>query len=693
MHSRAACRLAMAIYERMQATAQSIMISIPRGKHLASALIVIVAVFIAVLLLQPGIMAQGPKPPSTPAKALKEVPAEVKQPSVAHTMTAADVEAFLEGVLPLQLAREDIAGATVAVVKDGKLLFARGYGHADVAKKRPVSAETTLFRPGSVSKLFTWTAVMQQVEQGKLNLDRDVNDYIDFKIPPMDGKPITLRNIMTHTPGFEETIQELFVRDEKSLSPLDVYLKAHLPARIYAPGTTPAYCNYATALAGYMVQRVSGEPFFDYVDNHILKPLGMNYATFRQPLPDNLKPFMSKGYEVASQPAKEFEWVEAAPAGSSSASATDMARFMIAHLQDGELDGVRILRPETAKLMHSSQFTSVPGMNAMALGFYEETRNGHRIIGHAGDTEYFHSDLHLVPDAGVGFFISYNSAGKGEISPRNAVWESFLDRYFPVSGSTPPAIATAAQDAKMLAGRYIVSRRHETSFMRLLTALGQAKVYANGDGTISVDALKDLSGKPKKFAEIAPLMFKEVNGQDRLAFKRDNGGILMAIDFPFMVYHKAAWYESSALQIPLLVFSLVIFALTLIIWPVSALVRWHYGRKLEVAAPKRTLRLLVRIACVLNIVFVLAFVLFFYLGLKDIGLFSPRYNYVLHLIQIVGWIGVIGTLVAIYNMVVSWKMRDGWLWTKVGDTVIALACVGFVWFLFTWNALHWTMRY
>src|SRR5205823_12147366 len=125
-----------------------------------------------------------------------------------------------------------IAGAVISMVKDGKLLFAKGYGFADVAKRTPVFPDNTLFRPGSISKLFTWTAVMQQVEQGKLDLDRDVNDYLDFKIPPAFGKPITLRNIMTHTPGFEETVQQLFVTDAKDLQPLNVYLKEHLPARI-----------------------------------------------------------------------------------------------------------------------------------------------------------------------------------------------------------------------------------------------------------------------------------------------------------------------------------------------------------------------------------------------------------------------------------------------------------------------------
>src|SRR5581483_3903114 len=173
-----------------------------------------------------------------------------------HEMTPDDVSAFLDGLMPQQLAKDDIAGAVISVVKDGKVIFAKGYGYSDVKAKTPVSADNTLFRPGSISKLFTWTAVMQQVEQGKLDLDRDVNDYLDFKIPAKFGKPITLRNIMTHTPGFEETIEELFVKDAKDLKPLGDYLKQHLPTRIYPPGSTPAYSNYATAMAGYIVQRV-----------------------------------------------------------------------------------------------------------------------------------------------------------------------------------------------------------------------------------------------------------------------------------------------------------------------------------------------------------------------------------------------------------------------------------------------------
>src|SRR5215510_9884972 len=399
--------------------------------------------------------AQGPKPATPKPKAETKTEAVPITPPSTHAMTTEDVGAFLDGIMPQQLAREDLAGAVISIVKDGKVIFAKGYGYTDVEKKQPVSPDDTLFRPGSISKLFTWTSVMQLVEQGKLDLDRDVNDYLDFKIPAAYSKPITLRNIMTHTPGFEETVQELFVKDASDLKPIGDYLKQHIPARIFPPGTTPAYSNYATTMAGYIVQRVSGQDYFDYIDEHIIKPLGMTHSTFRQPLPDALAPLMSKGYTVASQPAKKFEFVEAAPAGSSSVSALDMTHLMIAHLQNGKYENVQILKPETAELMHSRQFANLPDMNAMCLGFYEETRNGHRIIGHAGDTDYFHSDLHLMPDAQLGFFISYNSAGKGEISAREAVWHAFLDRYFPIELKDGSPVSTAASDAEQVSGRYI----------------------------------------------------------------------------------------------------------------------------------------------------------------------------------------------------------------------------------------------
>ncbi len=643
-----------------------------------------------------GSVSVAQRPKTNPLAPKAERPSQGGEliPSVGHQLTQSDLEAFLDGMMPLQLAREDIAGAVISVVKDGKVFFSKGYGYSNVENRTPVSADGTLFRPGSISKLFNWTAIMQQVELGKLDLDRDVNDYLDFKIPTTFPKPITLRNIMTHTPGFEETAQELFVRDASELKPLDQYLKEHLPVRVFPPGSTPAYSNYATALAGYILQRVSGESFDDYIDNHIFKSLGMAHSTVRQPLPEALKPLMSKGYDVASEPAKPFEFVEAAPAGSSSVTAADMARFMLAHLQDGQFEGTRILRPDTARLMHSRQFANVPDMNGMALGFYEETRNGHRIIGHAGDTQYFHSDLHLIPDAGVGFFVSYNSAGKGETRAREAVWHAFLDRYFPYESAPVTAAADAAKDAPLVSGRYIISRRSETTILKVLNVLGESKVSTNADGTISLDDLKDLNGQPKKLREIGPFMFRAVDNQDRVAFKRDESGRLVLVtDFPVFVFQRAPWYKNSALNLPLIISAISIFALTLVLWPVAALVRRHYGHKLSLNPQQSRLRIIVRLVCLLDLAFVGALAAFFTMSDKDVGILSPRFDPVLRIIQIVGWLGVVGTLAVLYSTLRSWREPERWWLSKLADTVIAVACLAFVWFVYIWNMLHWSLRY
>ncbi len=653
-------------------------------------------VLLSTILCSVTLVGQGPKPmsrkPVSKSEEGSSTPATT--PAGTHEMTPEDVAAFLDGIMPQQLARNDVAGAVIAIVKDGKVLFAKGYGYADVAKKTPVTPDGTLFRPGSISKLFTWTAVMQLEQDGKLDLNRDVNDYLDFRIPATFPQPIALRNIMTHTPGFEEAVQNLIASKQSDMMPLGTYVKEHMPARIFPPGVTPAYSNYATAMAGYIVQRVSGEDYYDYIENHILKPLQMNHSTFRQPLPPSLAPMMSKGYERASQPAKDFEYVVPAPAGSSSVTAMDMTHLMIAHLQNGQYEGVQILRPETAELMHTRQFANLPDMNGMCLGFYEETRNGHRIIGHGGDTEYFHSDLHLIPDQQLGFFVSYNSAGKGEVSLREAVWHAFLNRYYPIQLPDTPAVASAAQDAQTVSGHYIVSRREETTILKGLNVAGELKIYANSDGTISASEMKDMNGEPKKFREIAPLLYRDVNHQDKLGFKRDSSGNLVAvIDFPFMVFQRASWWDNSALQLPLIGVSFGIVVLTVLLWPVMAWTRRHYGLPLKMDASQRRLRLLVRLGCIAIIVFLVGFVTFISMGMKDLELLTPKGDIWLRLIQLFGWLGFFGMLVAVYSAIKSWQDHARWIWAKIGDALIALSCVGVFSFVLTWNLLHWSLKY
>jgi len=632
--------------------------------------------------------------PAPAAEEKKDAPGdEVNPEAPLDKMTAADVEAFLDGIVPQQLALDDIAGATVVVVKNGQVLFSKGYGYADVEKKKPVSPDDTLFRPGSISKLFTWTAVMQMYEQGKVDLDKDINEYLDFKIPEAFGKPITLKNLMTHTPGFEESIKDLFTHSDKP-EDLAAFLKTHIPARIYPPGTVPAYSNYGTNLAGYIVQRVSGTPFNEYVEKNILKPLGMTHSSFVQPLPKDLEPLMSKGYSVASDEPRPFEIINHVPAGALSSSASDMAKFMLAHLQNGKLGDAQILKPETAELMHSRLFALDDDVLAMCYGFYEETRNGHRIIGHGGDTIAFHSDLHLVLDQGVGFFVSYNSGGQGKTQGRAGLWHAFLDRYYPYENKAVKAPATAEKDAQEVSGSYKISRRPEHSLFYSLTLFGETTVSPAKDGAIEVSSLTGANTKPKTWEPIGNKKYREKDGQDVIVFKPDaSGNMQILIPYPFMIYQKVGLWENFKLMMPVLVVSLVLMLLTLVLWPVSWLVRRHYGKKLELTRTEWWLRVGVRLVFALDILFVSLAVGLVLYALSKFALLDDAGVKWFMMAQVVGVLGSLGTLVVIYNAVHTWMNKNRSIWMKLQGTLFVLLSLGLLWFVFAGNLLRFTSHF
>jgi CubicO group peptidase (beta-lactamase class C family) len=643
-------------------------------------------------MLASAVMAQKPKVTPVPPTPQAPTAGESRVTEPPHDLTVADVHAFLDGFVPMQLERENIAGAVVLVVKDGAILFAKGYGYSDVEKKTPVTVDATLFRPGSISKLFAWTAVMQLVEQGKLDLDRDINDYLDFKIPAKFGKPITLRNIMTHTPGFEEQIKDLITEDAAPAATLKQHLVTHIPERIFPPGTTPAYSNYGASLAGYIVERVSGRPFNDYVAENIFKPLGMAHSTFAQPLPAELKPLMSNGYRLGSGKSKPFEIIEEAPAGALAATAADISRFMIAHLKNGKLESAQILRPETASQMHSRQFGLSPALNGMCLGFYEESRNGKRIIGHGGDTVYFHSDLHLMLEDGIGFFVSYNSAGKGEISPRSALWYHFLDRYFPYTPPKVEKLASADADGKTVAGRYLTTRRSEGSFLKVGAVEENVRVTADENAAIKVEPFKDFNGQLKKWQEIAPLVYRSVNGQDLLAFVRDyNGNMLLAPNFPAAAEQRVSLVQSADFNQALIVGVLVVLGLTLVCWPLAAIIRGHYHQRLELDAGYLRLRPWVRVICAVDIAFLLIFLTVLTSG--GVNVLSSRTDLKLQTIQFLGVLGALGTVVVLLASLRSWRDPHAWFWGKVWNLLLLLACLGFVWFSYHWKLLNFNMKY
>jgi CubicO group peptidase (beta-lactamase class C family) len=635
---------------------------------------------------------------TAPATAVEAPATAAPAATAAVALTAQDVNAWLDGYLPYALRTGDIAGAVVAVVKDGQIVTERGFGYSDVAKRTPVDPKLTLFRPGSVSKLFTWTAVMQLVEQGKIDLDGDVNQYLDFKIPPREGKPITMRNLMQHTAGFEEQAKGILSHDPKAPG-FEVLLKQWVPERVFAPGTTPAYSNYGASLAGYIVQRISGETFDDYIDKHIFAPLDMQYSSFRQPLPANLEPLMSKGYTLASDPPKPFEVVGPAPAGSLASPGEDMAHFMIAHLQNGEYHGTRILKAETAEMMHNSPLTLLPPLNRMELGFFETNINGREVIAHLGDTGAFHTSLHLFLKEGVGFYVSFNSAGKAGAAHglRGALFDDFADRYFPaVESAAAVDEKTSVSHAAMLKGNWINSRGSQSSFIAFTGLAGQIKVSVNAKGELVVPPFEGLNGKPRHWVEIAPFVWRDSDSHERLAAKVVDGEVVrFSVDgiSPFMVLYRASWYANAAWLLPAEYIALAALLLTALFWPITAIVRRRFGASVGLAPEALRAYRFSKIGSILILagggLWELTIVRLF----KDYDNLSSKFDATIHFTQVFGILAFfIGTALILWNLRAVWSGQRRWP-AKVWSIVLAVSAFILLWIAFVFHLIGFSANF
>lgn len=458
--------------------------------------------------------------------------AQTAAPPPAHVAGLAD---FVDGVMAQQLATREVAGAVVTVVQDGKVLFSRGYGFADVDKGVAVDGQRTLFRPGSVSKMFTWTAVLQQVELGRIDLDADVNTYLDFKIPEFEGRQIRVRDLFSHTPGMSD-IGGLTAPTVDKLVPYTQWMKARIPQRLWPAGTETSYSNYGSVLAGYIVERVSGEPFADYVEKHIFAPLGMASTTFREPLPAALAPRMATGYtykdgKLVAEPFELFSPVM--PAGSGTSSGADMARFMMAMLNGGALGKARILKPESVKLLMTDSHANAPDLPGMAHGFFVVRKAGPRLVGHGGNTGDFHSNMILSPETRIGFFVS-ETGGQGSYGGRTELTEALIGRLFPVK----PAPRVAAPAGETLPfGAYRGNRR---DYSRDPNPANDLKVAAAGPNALTVT----LAGRTTYWERIGPMLFEQVTGAraggpyEKLRFYGDGSNRRLGFSSqPHVAYH------------------------------------------------------------------------------------------------------------------------------------------------------------
>ncbi|HET9475470.1 MAG TPA: serine hydrolase [Steroidobacteraceae bacterium] len=628
-------------------------------------------------------------------------PANTQDQAGAVLLTKADVDVWLDGFLPYALRTGDIPGAVVTIVKDGQILTARGFGFADREKRTPVDPERTLFRPGSVSKLVTWTAAMQLVEQGKLDLDKDVNTYLDFKIPDYNGKPVTLRQLMTHTAGFEEAVKDIIFTDPAHLLSLGDYLKRWTPKRVFEPGTTPAYSNWGTALTGYLVERVSGESFDDYCDKHIFAPLGMTHSSMRQPLPAALAGLMASGYKPG-QEAGKFEIVGPAPAGSMSSSGTDMAKLMISYLDRAK----GLLSPEAAAEMQDApldKFNPVsllPPLNRMRLGFFETNINGREVIGHLGDTEFFHTSLHLFMKEGVGLYVSFNSGGREGIvqTLRWSLFSDFADRYFPAGSvaSTTVDEKTAAEHAALMAGNWQVSRTAFSNPIAVLQLIGQTKVAVGPKGGLLIPELLGANKLPREWEEIAPFVWREKGGHDLLAAKVENGKVVrwsFGLLGPFMVFDRVPAHRSSSWLVPAASVGVGVLLLTVLFWPIAWFVRRKYRATFPLAGTALRAYKWTRwasLAVVLVLVGWMAMIGALFANLENL---AGAFDAFMMILQIVGLIAFIAAvLITGWNAWLTW--RDGRKWTaKIWNSLIAVSSCVLLYVAVTFKLVSMTVNY
>ncbi len=483
-----------------------------------------------------------------------------------------DVEEFFDELVPQQLLENNIAGATIAVTQGDKILMVKGFGFADIEQSIPVDGRRSVFRIASVSKLFIWSSVMQLVEKGQLSLDEDVNTYLDFTIPDTFQKPITLWNLMTHTPGFEDKNIGIAVRGYDQLVTLERFLKDNMPKRVNEPGKQAAYSNYGAALAGYIVQRVSGVPFEQYVEENIFQPLGMMDSTYRQPLPKRLANRMVKGYEFKEGEYIEgtFEYMNDFPAGSVSTTAGDMAKFSIANINGASGLDTPILTSETMREMQKPQYSNHPLAVPMGLGFEGKRFNNKSFFGHGGDINHFKSRILFYPEEGVGIFMAFNASDVGAV--RHNIFQKFTETFFSEAGEEAYAVNALSNLTDNVEGDYVSNRRSHTTIEKLFWSVAAGiTVREKSNGFIEAD----IFGSTHQFQRVKKGIYEGVSGPSEfgaLIFEKadEDSAVnnLYLSQLGSMYFEQARFVESVSVHARVLIFSLISFLLlpVVILW-------------------------------------------------------------------------------------------------------------------------------
>jgi CubicO group peptidase (beta-lactamase class C family) len=435
-----------------------------------------------------------------------EIPAEPAD----HALLLDDIDwqAFAGSLLGRAVADREIPGATVVIVNHDGIVFRQSFGVSNLDTEEPVT-DSTLFEVGSIGKVLTAIAALQQAERGSLDLHADVNSYLrEWKIDQAGDSPLTLHHLLTHTGGFNDRAIGYAVKNAEAVQPLEAHLASYFPTSFASPGRYVSYSNYGFGLAGYLVESVTRKPFSDYVADEILRPLGIYGSGYR---PDVHGP-MAVGYligENGPRPAPDF-YRHVTPAGSFVASARDMAVILMALLNGGG----SILSGESVAMMTKVQHTQHELLMGNSYGLEESRWGDVRGFGKGGSIPGFASYAAVIPEHGLGVFVAANSSSDDAI---DTFVTAALGR---TSDETPDAATLPAVDVSPYVGEYRSNRYDRTSIEKLLR-MEIHNIYLSGDGNLSLWH----DGSMNSYRPIEELVFQNEEDPNRfLVFEKDERG-------------------------------------------------------------------------------------------------------------------------------------------------------------------------
>jgi len=596
--------------------------------------------------------------------------------STSNALTPQAVEAFMNGFASYAMKSYDVPGFEFVMVKDGKVFFSKGYGFADIEKQMSFDPDQTIVRGGSIIKTITALAVMQLVEQGKLDLDADVNQYLThFQIPNTYDEPITTRELLHYTAGLDTRFISIRVESADAILPLSDYLAQHLTERVRPPGEIRSYNDFEIALAGLLVEEISGIPYDQYVQENIFKPLDMDSTSIYLPNEDEGR--VALGYRADGQPySLNYYYINDAAGAGFNTTASDLARYMIMHLENGKYGDAQLLSEESAKELRTTRFQHDPHLPGIAYTFDEMYWGGLRVLAKSGGAPGFQNRMLLIPDLGVGIYFVQNRDYYARFS--SELEREFQQRFFPSSNTQPLQKEIPVSDLHELdryAGYYVEMIDYsERSLEKVRSLMDQKQVIVDEQGRLKLDG--------STLQRIDDHLFQGSNTGNYVAFRENDQGKITHLFYYRTALKRVPWQETFPVQIKLLGFALVTFLTALIGWLVAGLKR--QGKFYGVSGPLSLLYVgfLIGLGLLLAPVFA---------GADPPWAFSFAPPNELFLLLALPLVGAALTLVLAWQVFRSWKEKRGGWFVRIHNTLILLASFAFLFFLNTWNLLGYRL--